>query len=219
MDRIDKFVYINLDKRKDRNEHILKEMERFEIPSEKIIRIPAVESSRGAFGCAMSHVKVMEEFKKSGDELWCILEDDHYFTKTREETDEIVSKFLDDSRFDAFLGCFCDVRGYDLPGSTFRRVKRSSMTSFYIIKKKLADALLASNLESARTLNPDRFKRGGVPCDFMWWHVMQVFYFVAPYQVYGSQILDHSDIRNKKMNYSTYVGTKVDRDINGKIDK
>jgi glycosyl transferase family 25 len=213
MDRIDKFVYINLDKRPDRNEHILKELARFGIPEEKILRIPAVESEKGAYGCAMSHMKAAEAMKLSGDKVWCILEDDHYFTKTREETDTIVNIFLDNSEYDVFLGCFCALRGYDLSNKILRRATKSCITSFYIVKNNVCDALIASNKQSARTLDPKYKKRKGTPCDMMWDHIMKVFYFVAPYKVYGSQILNHSDIKNKVINYSTYVGTKVDREL------
>jgi len=211
MNRIDKFVYINLDKRKDRNEHILNELKRFEIPEEKIIRISAVESSKGAYGCAMSHVKAMELFKEHPDEVWCILEDDHYFTQNQEDTDFIVNMFLDDENYDVFLGCFCNLKGSDLPGGYLRRATQSSMTSFYIAKYNVCHALLASHKQSARSLNPEFGRSKGVPCDFMWEHLMKVFVFVAPYKAFGSQILNYSDIRNRIMNYTNYVGIEVDR--------
>jgi len=213
MNKIDKFAYINLDKRKDRNEHILKELKRFEIPDEKILRIQAVESEKGAYGCAMSHMKTMEAFRDSGDEIWCILEDDHYFTHTKRETELVVLNFIENSDFDVFLGCFCAVKGKDLPGGIFRRTTKSCMCSFYIVKKKVCEALLASHKQSARTLNPSLGKKTGLACDFMWEHLMKIFTFVAPYKPYGSQLLNYSDIRNKVMNYSTYVGMEVDREL------
>jgi glycosyl transferase family 25 len=217
MNNIDKFVYINLDKRKDRNEHILKELQRFNIPESKIIRVSAIESTKGAYGCSLSHLKVMQLFKESGDKVWCILEDDHYFTHTLEETDKIVSNFLKKEEYDVLLGCYCNVKGRDLPDGVFRRTSQSSMTSFFIVKSNVCDGLIASHKQSSRSLNPKFGKKTGIPCDFMWSHLMKVFFFVAPYKPYGSQILDYSDIRHKRMNYSTYVGLKVDRDIDGKI--
>ena len=136
MNRIDKFAYINLDKRKDRNEHILKELSRFEIPDSKISRISAVESVKGAYGCSLSHVKLMEDFLESKDEIWCVLEDDHYFTHTLEETNKLINEFLDNPQYDVFLGCYCAVKGRDLPGTSFRRVSQSSMTSFFYFTQK-----------------------------------------------------------------------------------
>ncbi len=57
MDRIDKFIYINLAKREDRRKHIEEELKEYDIPSEKIIRLEAIEHERGALGCSMSHLK------------------------------------------------------------------------------------------------------------------------------------------------------------------
>ena len=213
MDRINKFVFINLDSRTDRKEHILKELKRFNIPDEKIIRVSAVSSPKGAYGCALSHKKAMELFKESNDEIWCILEDDHYFTQTYEETNSIVNKFIDNIEYDVMLGCYCAVQGTQLKDRVFRRAFKSSMTSFYIVKKNVCDALLASNKESARTLDPAKGKKEGIPCDFMWWNVMKIFFFVAPYKPYGAQLIDYSNIKNKVMNYTNYVGIEIDRKI------
>jgi glycosyl transferase family 25 len=209
MNQIDKFVYINLDSRTDRNAHILKEFKRFNIPDEKIIRVSAISHSKGAYGCALSHKKVMEQFKTSGDKVWCIIEDDHYFTQTYEETDILVKNFIENIEYDVLLGCYCAVQGSQLRNRLFRRVSKSSMTSFYIVKQNISDALISSNKESARTLDPKKSKKGGIPCDFMWHHTMKIFFFVAPYKPFGAQIIDYSNIRNKVMNYSNYVGIEI----------
>jgi hypothetical protein len=213
MDKIDKFVYINLDKRTDRKEHILKELKRFDIPDEKIIKITAIESEKGAYGCALSHQKALEAFKASNDEVWCILEDDHYFTHTKVDTDRVINLFMNNIHYDVFLGCFCALKGCDLGDGIFRRATKSCMASFYIVKRNVCDALIASHKQSARSLHPSLGKRGGIACDFMWENLMKVFVFVAPYKPYGSQLLNHSNIRNKKMDYSNYVGMKVDREL------
>lgn len=213
MDKIDKFVYINLDKRTDRNEHIRKELKRFNIPDEKIIRVSAIENIKGAYGCALSHLKVMEMYRDSPDKLWCILEDDHYFTQSLENTNKLIEEFLNNELYDVLEGCYCNVKGSDIIGTSFRRITQSCMMSFYIPKKNVCEALIASNKQSARTLHPKYGKKSGVPCDMMWNHLMKVFVFVAPYKPYGSQLLNHSDIRNKVMDYSNYVGLKVDQKL------
>lgn len=218
MDKIHKFVYINLDKRVDRNEHILNELKNFEVPDEKIIRISAIPSVKGAYGCALSHLKMMELFRDTAksDEVWCFLEDDHYFPKTKEDSDKIVSEFIENDRYDVLVGCYCDVKGRDIENSAFRRISKSSMMSCYIVKKRVCEALLASNKQSALTLSPLYGKRTGIPCDFMWWNLMKVFVFVAPYSPIGSQIKNHSDIRNKFMDYTNYIGIKIDRELETK---
>ena len=213
MNRIDKFVYINLDKRSDRNQHLLNELKRFNIPEEKIIRVSAVESPKGAYGCALSHMRAMEMFRNSDDEVWCILEDDHYFTQTYEDTEKILNEFFDKPEYDVFLGSYCAVKGRDLLGTSFRRTIKSCMCSFYVVHRRVCEALLASHKQSSRTLSPSFGRSSGIPCDMMWNHVMSIFWFVAPYKPYGGQILNYSNIRNRVMDYSTYIGMKIDREL------
>ncbi len=219
MDRIQKFVYINLDKRTDRNESILKELKKFNIPEEKIIRVSAIESEKGAYGCAMSHAKALELFRDSGDELWCFLEDDHYFTQSRQETDKIVDAFLNNKSYDVFLGCFYAIKGRELTDGIFRRTFKSCMASFYIVKKHVAEALLASHRQSAKTLHPSLGKNEGVPCDMMWGHLMKIFVFVAPYKQYGAQLISYSNIRNRNVDYSNFIKMKIDRKLDNPIEK
>lgn len=213
MERIDKFIYINLAKREDRRKHIEDELKEYDIPEEKIIRLEAVEHERGIIGCAMSHLKACEMFKESGDEVWCFLEDDHYFTKSKKETDGYIAQFLDSPEFDVLLGCTCALKGYDIPGTSFTRATQSSMTSFFIAKRNIIDALIASHKESIRSFGKDG-KRKGIHLDHMWYNLMKVFVFVTPYfKPLGAQLEDYSDIRKKKMNYSNYIKVKITRKL------
>lgn len=216
MDRIDKFIYINLAKRVDRKEHIENELKEYDIPPEKIIRLEAVEHERGIIGCAMSHLKACEMFRDSKDEVWCFLEDDHYFTKSKKETNGYVAQFLDNPEFDVLLGCTCALKGYDIPGTSFTRATQSSMTSFFIAKRNIIDALIASHKESIRSFGKDG-KRKGIHLDHMWYNLMKVFVFVTPYfKPLGAQLEDYSDIRKKKMNYSNYIKVKITRKLGDK---
>lgn len=215
MDLIDKFIYINLDKRTDRNKHILSELKKFKIPDEKIIRFPAVENERGALGCSLSHMKATELFKASGDKVWCFLEDDHYFTKSLEETNIYVNDFINNNAYDVLLGCTCAVKASGIGSKIFVRAYQSSMTSFYIVKNNTADALIASHKQSVRTFGKYKHIKG-IPCDHMWYNLMKVFVFVTPItKPLGGQIEDYSDIRKKNINYSNYIKIDIDR----KLDK
>jgi hypothetical protein len=210
MDKIDKFVYINLDKREDRKKHILSELKKFNIPDEKIIRFKAVEHVKGQIGCALSHIGVSEMFKASGDKVWCVLEDDHYFTRSLEETNTYIDKFLENSQFDIFLGCTAllqarNIRGYD----KLLRVTRSQMTSFYIMRPNIADALIASHKQSIRTFSA---KKKGKPIDVTWMSLMKIFVFITSYfNPLGAQLDGYSDILHKNKDYSGITKTKKDK--------
>jgi hypothetical protein len=93
------------------------------------------------------------------------------------------------------------------------RVYQSSMTSFYIAKNNIVDALIASHKNSARSYMKDKGKLG-IPCDHMWHHLMKIFVFTTPKTgPLGGQIEDYSDIRKKKVNYSNYIKAKIDRKL------
>lgn len=89
MDKIDKFVIINLAHRKDRLAEIKFQLEKVKIAAEKIYIFPAIyEPTFGALGCTKSHIGVLQYFEDNQAlSNICILEDDFDFKVTREELD------------------------------------------------------------------------------------------------------------------------------------
>ena len=219
MDRIDKFIYLNLDHREDRKKHILSELKKFGIPDEKIIRFSSIKKDKGIIGCALSHMKAIELFKESKDKVWCILEDDHYFLKSLEETNKYVNQFIDNENYDVFTGCTCALKCCGIGDKLLMRVYQSSITSFYIIKDNTADALIASHKNSARSFGPKGDKKG-IHLDHMWYHLMKIFVFVTPVTgPLGAQLDNYSDIRKKNINYTNYIKVKIDRELEDSDDK
>lgn len=76
MENIDKIFYINLEHRIDRNNQISKELQKLEIPSEKIERFPAIYHKVGAIGCGLSHIQILKIAQERGYKNIIILEDD-----------------------------------------------------------------------------------------------------------------------------------------------
>ncbi|MGE0198792.1 MAG: hypothetical protein AB7S94_08570, partial [Simkaniaceae bacterium] len=78
----DGIVYINLDCRKDRKETFLQEMERLNVPEEKIHRIAAHHDPlNGIKGCIISHLDALSYIKQQGWGRGIIFEDDCLFTE------------------------------------------------------------------------------------------------------------------------------------------
>ena len=59
--KISNVLYINLNKRKDRLEHVKKELLKIGITGE---RFRAIKLKNGRLGCSMSHLKCLEIAKK-----------------------------------------------------------------------------------------------------------------------------------------------------------
>ena len=70
-------IYINLDKRVDRKEHILNELKKIGV--EDATRFKAIELENGAVGCSMSHLKCLETAKENQWPHVLIVEDDIKF--------------------------------------------------------------------------------------------------------------------------------------------
>jgi glycosyl transferase family 25 len=75
---LDKVIYINLDKRKDRNERMIEMTKTF---GDKVIRFSAIEDSPGYLGCSQSHIKVLEMVIENNWGNVLIMEDDVEWNK------------------------------------------------------------------------------------------------------------------------------------------
>lgn len=73
---VDKVIYINLDEREDRREIMAKFFEEGQIPSDKIVRFPAIKHIAGSIGCSMSHMAVIQLAKDNNWNRVLVLEDD-----------------------------------------------------------------------------------------------------------------------------------------------
>jgi len=98
-DYIEHVVYINLEHRKDRREHIEKELSVF---GEKVHRLNAVyEPQRGHLGCSKSHAAAMELAISSGWKNCLIVEDDAVWNKF--ETGTALLEKLASQEFDVIM--------------------------------------------------------------------------------------------------------------------
>lgn len=70
---IDKVVYINLDHRMDRNEHMKQVTQTF---GDKVSRFSAIKTEYGAIGCSISHIQVLKMAIQNNWNNILILEDD-----------------------------------------------------------------------------------------------------------------------------------------------
>ena len=92
---IDKIFYINLDKREDRKGEIETELRLYDL-IERSERISAIYTPyRGILGCTMSHLNAIKLAKQRNYKNVLILEDDFYFTVSKEEFENQMIQFFD----------------------------------------------------------------------------------------------------------------------------
>jgi GR25 family glycosyltransferase involved in LPS biosynthesis len=90
----DKIFIINLKYRIDRKEHILKQINRFNLNSNKYEIVEAIYDSNGVIGCAKSHIKCLKMAKENKLKNVLILEDDYTFCEDLEQFEKQIITFL-----------------------------------------------------------------------------------------------------------------------------
>lgn len=152
MEFIDTFYFINLNRRKDRLEQIIGELNKMEIPLQKVIRVEATEEKIGILGCVKSHIRTITEFIKSGKNKCLIFEDDFEFTETKEKVNEVLTMIFQSGHdIDCLMlagtsNCLAPVTN----NVTFAtKVYFASTTSCYVITKEYAPFLLHNFKEGA----------------------------------------------------------------------
>ena len=149
MELLENCLFINLDKRVDRLEHVTKQLEMMGINGE---RFKAVETKDGAIGCTMSHIKCLELAKARGYEQVFICEDDIEFTNK-----EVFLRSLDKFYKEGPVWDVCILGGnngppYSVYSDYCVRVFNCQTTTGYIVKKHYYDVLIENFRESVRNL-------------------------------------------------------------------
>lgn len=119
---IDKIVYINLEKRKDRKEEIENELNKFGLLYE---RFNAIERPMGLAGCGYSHLEVLKMAKKNKYKNVLILEDDFMFLMSKEEFENQLEKF------------FTDIINYDVCMLSYNVLKDEVVSETDIVRRLL----------------------------------------------------------------------------------
>ena len=153
MEHIDVFYFINLDRRTDRLKEIVGELEKMDIPKEKIIRVQAFEHKIGIFACGKSHIIAINHFIESGKNRCMIFEDDFEFTETKEKVNEVLEIiFSSGVKIDCLMlaGTNNCVFPIDPTQNTVaQRVFFGTCPSCYVLTKKYAPGLLNNLSEGA----------------------------------------------------------------------
>jgi len=190
--------YINLDKRGDRKEHVEAELKKVQLHCQ---RFPAIEHTRGAIGCTMSHLECLKLAKEKKWPHAVIVEDDIVFTNPTQFLESFEMFLQLHSNWDVLLLGGNVQKPYQKIESCCAAVKKCQTTTGYIVKSHYFDPLIANieyglkkQLEANRTLH--RF------CiDIHWFKLQQKdqWYILLPLTV--SQLPGYSNIQKRVVNY------------------
>ena len=194
-------LFINLEHRKDRLEHIMCEFQKIGVT--KAMRVNAIRTKLGAIGCTLSHIRCLEIAKQSDFEHVFICEDDITFLNP-----ELFLKNLTDfDNNDQINWDMCLVGANNLPpyhkfNDYCIRVFYAQTTTGYIVKKHYYDTLIANFKEGVHKLinDPSTVKQTALD---IYWKKLQCqdfWYMIIPATV--TQYSNYSDIENCKTDYT-----------------
>lgn len=188
-------VYINLDHRVDRRQQIEKEF--LDLGLHEYKRFSAVYRTRGALGCAESHLRVLESWSIDSKDLLMICEDDCEFLLAREDVDNLIEEFA----LNANLSVLC--LGYNARNginisSRFKITSNTQTMSCYVIKPNARGSLIKAARRSVDSLLP-----GGQPLaiDIAWKTEQKSIFFAIPIFRAVRQRASFSDIEKRNVEY------------------
>jgi len=203
---IQHILYINLNHRVDRKEHIEKQLTLLGW-LEKAKRFPAVSLENGAIGCSMSHLKCLEMAKAEQWDHVVILEDDIEFLDP-EFFLEQCNRFLSNKEreWDMVLLAGNNMLPY-VPCSdkSAIQIMNCQTTTGYIVKKHYYETLIQNIKEGVQKLLRDPSSKQINAIDKHWLSLQQVdkWFLIVPLTVV--QRKDYSDVEKKTTNYQRYM--------------
>ncbi len=189
--------YINLDRRQDRKNLVLWELQnKLQIPPSYIQRFDAVDiKDRGHLGCCASHVHVLQNFLMSRAPLCMVIEDD--FEALCGDLSSIKKFFLQiESDFDGLLlggGQIVHKIGLDIKGVA-KRLHESQQTVGYIVTRSEAKKLIAEWTNGLLGLTNEQNEQHAFCIDQSWKKLQRkdTWYVLEPPMCH--QRLSYSDI-------------------------
>jgi GR25 family glycosyltransferase involved in LPS biosynthesis len=204
-------LYINLENRKDRREHIEAELKSIGINS---IRFNAVKLQNGRIGCSMSHLKCLQIAKKNNWPYVMICEDDLLFLD-KEVAKKQMNHFLllhssPNDTCNVMLIAGNNVPPYKVIDNTCIRVSHCQTTTGYIVKNAYYDTLIENIKTGIEKLMKSPANAFSYAIDKYWIQLQKrdVWYLLAP--VIAIQREDYSDIEQRTTNYE-YIMKDLDK--------
>lgn len=194
--KIPKILYINLDERVDRRDHMENILKGYDHE-----RISAIKHKDGNIGCCLSHILCIKNAIANNYDSVIILEDDFMFNKNNNFNN---IKLPDD--YDIFLLCN-RIKKHDKIDKNFVKVKNCSWSSGHILKKTIYNDLI-KNIEDGikdRELNG---KNDLNNLDIYWNKLWEKYNCISHAYIFATQKEGYSNIINKNIDRSIVQSTE-----------
>lgn len=205
IENVKNVVYINLEHRTDRKEHVEKQLANIGI--DKPTRFNAIKMKNGAIGCSMSHLKCLQMAKDNSWPNILICEDDIQFLNPGLFLNQINS-FLSSHKtedWDVLLLAGNNMLPYEKHGANSIKVHHCLTTTGYIVQSHYYDVLIQNYKEGIQKLMREPENRKLYAIDKYWIQLQERdnWFLIIPLSVV--QMEDYSDIESKKTDFRKYM--------------
>ena len=207
-------LYINLDSRPDRLEHVRQELAKIGIGETNAQRISAIKTPNGALGCTLSHIRSLEEAMAADVPCVFICEDDITFTNPPLFRQNLAAFLEIGAAWDVIIvgGNLCPPYGAvtinngvsNTTANFCCRVFNCQTTTGYIVARHYYSILLANFRKSAEALA--RGVSGREAAIDISWKSLQptgAWYMIMPATV--TQYENYSDIERRVVQYDALM--------------
>ena len=199
---ITNILYINLEHRKDRKDHVLSELGKV-FKNIEPIRFNAIKKDDGHIGCTLSHIECLEIAIKNNWSHVLIVEDDITFLKPEVFADSLNSFFNSDIDWDVLILGGNNSLPYNDVNDYCIKITNCQTTTGYLVKQKYYNTLLNNFKEGLDILikrpptgdqHADHIHHQKYNIDMYWKNLQRVdnWYMLKPFTVI--QKPNYSDI-------------------------
>ena len=192
-------IYINLETRPDRKEHVEKQLSI--IGFNKPQRFNAVRMTNGALGCSLSHLKCLQIAKANNWDHVLICEDDIQFLDPSLFIKQLNGFLENTDNWDVVLLAGNNMRPYKIANKYSVKVSWTQTTTGYIVKKHYYDKLIENYIVGIKQLYLEPHHHSLYAIDQFWTRLQEKdnWFLITPLTVV--QRADYSDVEKKQTNY------------------
>jgi len=192
---------INLEKRKDRLQHVKNEFKKLNIP---LNRFNAIKHEKGYIGCTLSHIKCLELAIERGLKYIFICEDDITFTKPEVFKKALCTFNKKVKDWDVLLISGFVKKPYEKTSSYCLKVRNCQTATGYVVKKHYYETLLENFKNGLKGLKEDK-PQETYAIDQYWKQLQRTGNWYILYPLTVIQYPNFSDINNRVRDYSSWM--------------
>jgi len=203
-------LYINLQSRPDRKQHVEKQLQSIGINAQRFNAIK-MNNGNGALGCSMSHLKCVQIAKELNWDHVLIVEDDILFLNPELFRTQFNTFLETHTNFDVVLVAGNNIPPYQNIDSTCVKVSTCQTTTGYLVLNHYFDTLIENYKIGIQKLMKEPEKHVLYAIDKYWFSLQKKDNWLLIIPLTVTQREDYSDIEKRHTNYIR-VMTDLDKE-------